>query len=125
MRAPPSELSKAFSQELHFIARTRERFGLVLSAQRYRHWIRKVEDVLSGTVFLRAGDQPGRTVWRIRAGSHTLHVVYDEGTRRLVTCFPPPPECTIPRKKLLRLRARATGADRDHVQMQRRLAVRR
>lgn len=117
------EPCRAFRQELHFIARTRERFGIVLTPKRYRYWIRKVEDVLPGTVFLHQGDEPGRTIWTIRAGSQTLHVVYDETTGRLVTCFPPPPEHVLSRKKLLKLRARARFVDRDFLQKQKRITA--
>src|SRR5687767_7197987 len=95
-------------QERHFIRRVRERFHVTLSPQRYRHWIRKVEQVLPGTEFLRPGACPGRTIWRIHSGSYTLHVVYDETTARLVTCFPPP-FTPVSMKRLRRLRARGVS----------------
>lgn len=78
----------ADGHERHFRQRVRERFHFTLSPQRYRYRIEKVEEVLPGTEFLGRGDRPERTLWRIRSGSYTLHVVYDENTRRLVTCFP-------------------------------------
>jgi len=95
----------AEGQERHFRQRVRERFRITLSPQRYRHWIQKVEQVLPGTEFLRHGAVPGRTIWRIRSGSHRLHVVYDETTARLVTCLPPP-FVPVSIKRLRRRRAK-------------------
>jgi hypothetical protein len=119
---PQSLAARAYAQERHFLRRARERFGLVISPQRYRHWIRKVEEVLPGTDFLHATELPARTVWRIRSGSYTLHVLYDETTRRLVTCFPPP-VVQLPRKRARRLRARDAFVDTDYLAKTRRLAA--
>lgn len=100
----------ADGHERHFRQRVRERFHITLSPQRYRYWIEKVEEVLPGTEFLNFGDRAGRTVWKIRSGSYTLHVVYDETTRRLVTCFPSP-FVQMPIKRRRRRRGRAATAD--------------
>lgn len=110
LREYRARAAHAAAQERHFVNRVRERFGLRLSPQRYRYWIEKVEQVLPGTEFLHATDVPERTVWRIRSGSYTLHVLYDETTARLVTCFPAP-FIPIPIKRLRRLRARSAVAD--------------
>jgi hypothetical protein len=85
----PGQRSHARHQELHFMHRLHQRYGLRISPKRYRYWIRKVEEVLPGTRFVRPGTCPERTLWEIRSGSYTLHVCYDEITRRLVTCFMP------------------------------------
>ena len=105
----------ALAQQSHFIRSARQRFGLKLTPERYRHLVRKVEEMLKGTQFIGATKVEGRTCWRIRAGGLLMAVIYDEGTERLVTCFPlrrdqpPPPK----KKKLLRLK-RHDRAQRSH-----------
>ena len=94
----------ALAQERHFRRRVRERYAFTLTPERYREWIAKVEDVHPGTKFLRPAGPPGRTLWRIRCGRTTLRVVYDETTRRLVTCLPAR-FGELPIKRLRRLRA--------------------
>lgn len=80
-------VAKQRAQERHFCRRARERFGLKLKAEGYRHLMRKVTDNLNGTRFI--GHQPpDRTLWRIRAGGQLLVVVFDHTSERLVTCLP-------------------------------------
>lgn len=112
----------AAAHEHHFRQRVRERYGFTLSPRRYRYWIEKVEEVLPGTEFLHFGERPGRTIWKIRSGSYTLHVVYDETTRRLVTCFPPP-FTQLPLKRVRRLRAKHGFMDTIHLARARELAA--
>lgn len=80
-------VAKQRAQERHFVRRARERFGLKLKPERYRHLIRKVTDNLNGTRFI-CHQPPDRTIWRIRAGGQTMRVVFDHTTERLVTCLP-------------------------------------
>jgi hypothetical protein len=118
----PAAAAHAAAQEAHFIRRARERFGLTISPKRYRYWIEKVEKRLPGTEFLHGTDDPQRTVWRIRSGSYTLHVLYDARTARLVTCYPPPVE-QLSRKRAHRLRTRTRFVDTDYYAKRRRLAA--
>ena len=122
LRAHQALAADAAAHERHFRQRVRERYGFTLSPSRYRYWIEKVEEVLPGTEFRHFGERPGRTIWKIRSGSYTLHVVYDEITRRLVTCFPPP-FTQLPLKRVRRLRAKHGYMDTIHLARARELAA--
>lgn len=90
-------IARQEAQEVHFCRRAKQRFGIKLTPERYRHLIRKVQDNLPGTKFL-YHQPPDRTVWRIRAGGQPIRVVYDHRTDRLVTCLPFNPPQTKPCK---------------------------
>lgn len=117
---PPALRWHAERQEAHFVRRVRERYGIEVSPFRYRRWIRKVEDVEEGTVFLRQGHTGERTLWEIRFGNAPLHVLFDETTRRLVTCYTPPFEREFSRKGWRRVR-RVMSVEADYVALRRRL----
>jgi hypothetical protein len=119
---PSGPRAHAHRQELHFMRRVRERYGLTVSPRQYRWWIEKVERVLPGTKFLRFGACAQRTFWSLRSGSYTVRVLYDESTRRLITCVPPRFE-QLPMKRARRLRATQAFVDADHLAKTRRLAA--
>lgn len=100
--------AKAAAQEMHFIVRAKQRFGLRVSPERYLKFCRQVIDQRDGVIYLGA-TPPDRTAWLIRLGGYLMRVIYDESTARLVTCIP----FREPRPNL--------GAN-DWVQKQRRLA---
>lgn len=66
------------------------------------------------------GNRPDRTIWEIRFGNGSLHVLFDETTRRLVTCYTPPFEREFARKGWRHVR-RLTFVDTDYLAMRRRL----
>lgn len=116
----------AAAHEAHFIRRAQERLKVKLTPARYRHWTRKVRDVLPGTRYLyKDKDSEHRTCWMIKAGTLRIRVIYDERTDRLVTCMAWHDTEYIPHKRYVRRRRRAVQTVRkDHAAALRRIRVR-
>lgn len=92
MSQPPTKpdaiASARAAHERHFVRHARERFGLRVSAARYREFCRRVIEVEKGVKFLHRDERtPARTMWGVRFGGYAMRVVFDETTERLVTCM--------------------------------------
>lgn len=85
----PARSAHAAAQEAYFIRRAKERFGMRVSAARYREFCRRVIEVERDVRFLsRDLQKPWCTHWGVRFGGHLMRVVLDERTERLATCIP-------------------------------------
>lgn len=101
----PALAAQAAAHERHFIRRAKERFGLRISAARYREFCRRVIEVEAGVHYF-GRDSAARTQWGVRFGGHVMRVVFDESTGCLVTCMPfaVKTEFGSPRDRAMKLR---------------------
>ncbi len=86
-------MSSAANYYTHFARRAWKHFRLRCSPARYMAWCRIVTDCEDGAhvqALARTHEETlsGRSVWRATLGGHTMRVVLDNETERLVTCMP-------------------------------------
>lgn len=121
----PALAAMKAAHEAHFIRRVLERFGVKLTPDRYRLWVKRVEEVQHGTKFLGQCAERERTAWLLRVGGLRMRVIYDERTQCLVTALPYGQEetATLGRKRILRLRSRAGAPNPDWLQKKKRMFI--